>query len=876
MKFCIKRLLIPLACLSLTGPVFATNPVVKDDRLELKLFAKDPDIVTPIGLAIDSQDRVYVLESHTHIPPSDYQGHSSDIIKVFEDKDYDGAPDRMWHFVDGIEAGMNLGFAPDGALYVCAAREVWAFYDDDGDAKCDRRKRVLWVETGNRYPHSSQMGIAFTKDGWMYISRGNTGSHGYIVHGSDGSKISGFGDGGSVYRARIDGNQLEEVAIGFWNSMDLKFDSHGRLMLVDNDPDARGPNRLVHVVEQGDYGHKSVFGGGGNHPYQGWDGTLPGTLGYAAGTGEAPSGLIDTDRTSLPEDYRDQYLVTIWNENSIARYSTKQNGVSITADSTIWMQGDQDFRPVALEADGKGNVYITDWALVDYPNHGKGAIWRVSTKANVKRLKPQGYFDQPDENAGAREFASLITSDLEADFERLEKALSSEDPFLRHAAVVALARPVFADRLRKAASHKNAEVRLGALLALRRSGLKNPDEVLKQFLSDPEENVRRTALMWIGEEGYIQLKPEIERAIQFEEVSAMLFETYLATHEVLDPDFIEAIRARKGKANAIRRKLDPLVVESIMRDESRSERVRGLAVIHLKNVDDERNLEYLRILARTGTPTLQREAIRSLSQESRNSHGSLFTEIAMDGSQPVDIRAEALLALSREALDTPEVLVPLLDDEEPIVQMEAVRTLRAYAWQGVIKTVFEKKHEKLKRKNLPLLEQFEYALFPPGVEAERVTSRPETVEDWHKALAKGGDPTAGERVFFSQFTQCTSCHRIQNRGRRIGPELSNIGQSLTRKQIIQSIINPSDQYAPQYQAWYVELNDGESYQGLQLDHRSEGDIELYTTEGKTRHFKAAEIESYGVMTNSLMPDGLEQTMTVSELRDLVAFLDSLN
>ena len=109
----------------------------------------------------------------------------------------------------------------------------------------------------------------------------------------------------------------------------------------------------------------------------------------------------------------------------------------------------------------------------------------------------------------------------------------------------------------------------------------------------------------------------------------------------------------------------------------------------------------------------------------------------------------------------------------------------------------------------------------------------------------------------------------------MGPDLSNIGQSVDRAQIIHSILRPSDDFPPQYQAWYVVTEDGDVHQGLQLDHKSRGAIELQTTDGVTRHFDGDEIESYGVMQNSLMPDELENTMTVAEFRDLVAFLASL-
>jgi putative heme-binding domain-containing protein len=130
-------------------------------------------------------------------------------------------------------------------------------------------------------------------------------------------------------------------------------------------------------------------------------------------------------------------------------------------------------------------------------------------------------------------------------------------------------------------------------------------------------------------------------------------------------------------------------------------------------------------------------------------------------------------------------------------------------------------------------------------------------------------------VFLAAKTQCAACHQINHRGRRIGPELSHLGQSVSREQIIRSILRPGEQFAPQYQAWFVELKNGDSFEGLQLDHQASRGIELFTTEGVTRSFQGPDIARYGRLTRSLMPDGLENTMTVGELRDLVAFLESL-
>jgi putative membrane-bound dehydrogenase-like protein len=296
------------------------TPTLHDTRLQITVFATEPDIVTPIGIAVDRQDRVFVLESHTHLQPRDYAGHSSDRVKIFTDATRDGKPDRVEVFADGIEDGMNIAFSPGGELYVVAAKTVWALHDRDGDGVSEARTAVLRMVRPERvYAHAALLGIAFSHDGWMYVSRGNTGGSPWRVEGTDGSFVSGYGDGGSIIRARPDGTEVDEYATGFWNPFDLTFDTAGRLLAADNDPDSRGPNRLVHVVEGGDYGYKSLYGGSGIHPYLSWNGELPGTLPYAVPLGEAPAGLLVAAHAALPADYREELLATIWEERRIVR-----------------------------------------------------------------------------------------------------------------------------------------------------------------------------------------------------------------------------------------------------------------------------------------------------------------------------------------------------------------------------------------------------------------------------------------------------------------------------------------------------------------------------------------------------------------------------
>ncbi|SVE41032.1 uncharacterized protein METZ01_LOCUS493886, partial [marine metagenome] len=50
------------------------TPEVLVDGAELTLIAREPDIVTPTGIAVDEADRIWVIENHTHLRQDNYPG----------------------------------------------------------------------------------------------------------------------------------------------------------------------------------------------------------------------------------------------------------------------------------------------------------------------------------------------------------------------------------------------------------------------------------------------------------------------------------------------------------------------------------------------------------------------------------------------------------------------------------------------------------------------------------------------------------------------------------------------------------------------------------------------------------------------------------
>lgn len=850
------------------GPAGRVEGVhVLDDRLDLKLMVSDPDIVTPIGIAVDDSDRVYVLESHTHLPPKDYDGPNHDIIKIYEDTNGDGQWDKVNIFAEGILEGLNLAFSPDGHLYAVTSREVWVFYDRDGDGVSEEREKLLeLIKPDYVYAHAAILSITFDTEGWMYIGRGNTGGAHWIFRGSDSSKVEGYGDGGNIMRAKTDGSQLEVFATGFWNPFDLKFDNYGRLLVADNDPDSRGPNRLVHAIPNADFGYKSLFGGSGIHPYLAWNGELPGTLPYAVALGEAPSGLLNANLARLPENYHDGMLCTIWEESRIVHIKMKDQGLSVGGETAIIVEGGKDFRPVAFATDSNGNIFFTDWVLRYYPNHGRGRIWKLAAKEGIDLLEQRGLYDRPIKHPNVEEMNRLLVE--EDDWETLISNLRSQDPFVRHTAVMALAKGRYHEQLMATAQDPDPDVRLGVLLALKHANHPHTELLAQKFLMDPSLEIRRMAMVWAGTSGKSGLKPYVHNALQAGELTSALFETYLETLKLLQPAFLEAYRKKDQEVSKnIPRNLPENFIATIVEDPDQPAKMKTVALKYLKRPMEQKRV-LLDLLKKEKNETVQVELIRTLMQVPDAEVAEHLLGICTDPNQPALLRAEALLALSRQPVPDWQQLLPLLHSEDENIRLEAARYLQSRTSEEEVKSTMQGLLNKEGYENNAAFRQ-QLVLAVRGQNPERPANH--ELDKWQELLDGPGDRERGRRVFFSNSALCSTCHAVDNRGGDLGPDLSNVGQSKDRRGLISSILLPSEEISPEWQGWYIKLNDGTLYEGRQIDVGND-DIKLFVQGRGFVSVDKKDVSDYGLVPSSLMPEGLEQRLTDQDLKDLLAFL----
>jgi putative membrane-bound dehydrogenase-like protein len=833
-------------------------PAVQDERLELKLVAAEPELVTPVGVAVDARGGILVIESHTHFRPGGYDGPPADRILRFSALDPDtGRAGRREVVFEGTTHTMNLLLAPDQTLYVATRREVLALRDLDGDGRYDERRLVCQLETAGNYPHNGLSGLALDGDGNLYIGMGENLGVDYKLVGSDGRALAGGGEGGNVFVCDREGRNLRRLATGFWNPFGLCFDAEGHLFAVDNDPDSRPPCRLLHLVEGGDFGFRFRNGRKGIHPFTAWNGELPGTLPMVCGTGEAPCAVLCYRGQQLPAEYQNTLLVTSWGDHRLECYRLRPRGASFAAEMRPVVVGQDHFRPVGLAVMPDGSLVMSDWVDKSYPLHGQGRLWwlRVRTSRSV-----------PGEGAASSAAGStpapvaLPKAKLSVEWPQHEGrlALERDDPFVQQAALVHYQAELARTDLEAFPQIASPRQRLAVARAWRAEGSPAASLRASLLLSDPDAAVRLLGVLWVGEEKLVALRPQVEAVLQRPPRTRQLFEAVLACLDRLERGPSNNPNAESaGEALALAMLLDRQMPADLRALALRSVRPDhpGLPLARLKEFLEDASLP------------LRLEAIRTLRE--RPEGGGVLRRVAADPKAPVRLRCEAIVGLSPGHQEERRLLLRLAAEDPPEVADEALR-----AWRGFDLTAEERQQFQT------LAAQREGA----GRElVERVLLRNpprnlpphEDLDAWLARAEGPGDAEVGERIFFHpRVGGCFRCHEWEGRGYAVGPALSTLGSQQDRRRLVASLVDPSREIAPQFAADTLLTHEGEVLTGLHVGDEVDGRMRYADQNGRVFYVLPTQIERRIVSRQSIMPEGLVDQLTVQELRDLVAFLTS--
>lgn len=139
---------------------------------------------------------------------------------------------------------------------------------------------------------------------------------------------------------------------------------------------------------------------------------------------------------------------------------------------------------------------------------------------------------------------------------------------------------------------------------------------------------------------------------------------------------------------------------------------------------------------------------------------------------------------------------------------------------------------------------------------------------------RSGRPEAGAQHFAAGKGACLACHQVGEVGRAIGPNLSRIGAIRTERELIESILFPSNTLARDYELHAVVTADARNHVGL-IKSRGPDGLVLMDAAGQLQTLPTPTVVSETQLETSLMPGGLDAAFTPTELADLVAWLRSL-
>ncbi len=149
-------------------------------------------------------------------------------------------------------------------------------------------------------------------------------------------------------------------------------------------------------------------------------------------------------------------------------------------------------------------------------------------------------------------------------------------------------------------------------------------------------------------------------------------------------------------------------------------------------------------------------------------------------------------------------------------------------------------------------------------------SRAEAVAKFKEAVTTTGDAGRGQAQFVKR---CSACHRAADQGISVGPDLITV-KSKGREALLTAILEPNKEVAPQYIQFNVSTKDGASYTGIVIEDNAAG-MTLKLSGGATQTIQRSQIEGVSSSGLSMMPEGIENGMTVPELADLMTFIESL-
>ena len=645
--------------------------------------------------------------------------------------------------------------------------------------------------------------------------------------------------GGWIAHIDPDGKRWELVSAGYRNAFDIAFNDTGDLFAYDADmewdfglPWYR-PTRICHATSASEFGWRT-----GNSK---WSATYPDNLPAVLNIGQgSPTSLLSLRDAKFPTRYKKSLLAFDWTFGIGHLIKLKSSGSTFLADREEFISG----MPLPL-TDG---VVGPDGALYFMIGGRRleSDVYRI-TYVGTEEASAKTLVNAPNTlNETRRKIEAFHTGPNKAAVAFAWPYLSSPDRFIRYAARLALEQNPISEWQDKALNEKNPVAATQALISLIRH-------------SRPElKSAVYASLLAIDNKGFNEgQKLDILRG--FELAMLRLGLPDAATNAKITAKYNAQFPANSTLLDrAYARLLVPLEAPNVIPK-----------ILKLMETKDTASANFYRVETATSSADL---ILRNPQ------YGSDIAKM-LEKIPPAQQTYMATMLSAAKNNWTPEL------HEQYFSWFK-----RAFAYQGGRSYVgFIDRARKLALKNVS---ESKRGYFDKVGGSDMLTSNG---NDLMAAVSPKGpgknwkvedavalfDANLENRNFENgkamyNATTCSRCHAMKGEGGNVGPDLTNLGTRFSKKDMLESIIDPNKTVSDQYAATQIMLRNGTSVVGRIVN---QDKMAYYVSQNPYDPDQLEKISKKNVRSlkyspvSSMLP-GLINSLNADELKDLMAYLMS--
>ncbi len=801
-----------------------------------------------VAMAFDPKGRIIVSDQDSNgvfrvTLPEEGNPNSEISVESLEGFPYDPIP---W---GSRTVGGALGFLyAFDSLYMSSMKGFYRIRDTDGDDTFDEFTLLKKLHVG--YEHSAHCMIK-TEDGeGLYLVSGN---HSPLPDGvvslqpevwgldsllpampdSNGHAVGVRAPAGWVCRISPDGKDWTMISSGFRNSVDLAINREGEMFTYDSDlefdigsPWYR-PTRVNHVTSASEFGWRA-----GSAKWPEYFADSNGSV-IDVGPG-SPTAISFGHHSNYPDYYQDKLFLCDWTFGTIYTLDMEENGSSYTGTKKEFLNG-TPLNITAMRFGPDGHMYFV--------------IGGRNTDSKLYRIR---YVGEKSEGTKKSLVANQELRDLRHSLEAFHGKQESGD---NHdgIAVVEKSWPYL--------GHEDRNIRYAARLAIECQDL---DLWQDKVFAETDSRASIYAAIALCRHGDKSLSSKVLQKLNRISFSGLGREDQLALLRAYSLCLIRLTEPTPAEVDAIIANIDPSYPAS----------------------DEALDTELCRVLSYLDAPTVVSKTIglmkvtqtKTLAYDKemlgRHEYGKAILQAMTNTPNSQNIHYAYCLRRVQNGwtLEDRKYYFSWLSD--------TLKKSGGLSFVGYIRAIRDDAIDHLPEKDAASVSWLLGDVATVDLSSlPRPTGPPvawttDTAMKLFDSELRGRDFENGKKMFSAGL--CIACHRFQGTGGHSGPDLGSVAQRYSIRDILVSVIEPSDSISEQYQASTVLLKDGGQITGrIIFQNQTEIAIAInpfdFSVLTKT---PADEVENIVPSHVSLMPPAMINSMNKDELADLMAYLIS--